>query len=61
MWNLVLHFNFRKEYEDIFKNTEYKEKFVECVRIKIEKEEVDVYLMKLIPPYHFDGFTRYFQ
>ena len=51
---------FKKEYQTVFNNPEFKEKFVECVNLKIGKENVDVYLMKLNPSVHFDGFTKYF-
>lgn len=52
---------FKKEYETVFKNSDYKEKFIECVNVSIGKENVNVYIIKLNPSFHFDGFTRYFQ
>ena len=52
---------FKKEYETVFKNNEYKDKFIECVNLKILKENVDIYLIKFPNLIHFDGFNRYFQ
>ena len=51
---------FKKEYETVFKNRDYKEEFIECLNIKVGNEKVDVYLMKLSPAIHFEGITKYF-
>lgn len=52
---------FKNEYENVFKNVEYQEKFVENINLKIGDEEVTAYLMKLCPSHRFNGYNRYFQ
>jgi hypothetical protein len=58
---LFIDGKFKKEYESVFKNSDFKEKFVECINLKVGKEEVTAYLIKITPSYHFDGLNKYFQ
>jgi len=51
----------KKEFDTVFKNPEFKEKFIECVELTFNKEKVSVYLMKLTQSVHFDGLNRYFK
>jgi hypothetical protein len=51
---------FKKEYETVFRDKEFKGNFVESVNITIGSENLDVYLMKITPSLHFEGITKYF-